>query len=139
VGAVFERLFGSQPINLLEKALTGSSLRHKAISNNIANINTPGYKRMEVSFEEELAAVAQREPRQSGIALTHPKHLAPPQKMPQPNQIRTIENTSLRTDGNNVDIDAEMAAMTKNNIFYNTVAQRINGYYTNIKTAIKGG
>ena len=68
---MFDRLFGSQPINLLEKALAGSSLRHKVISNNIANINTPGYKRMEVSFEEELAAVAQRETRQSGISLTH--------------------------------------------------------------------
>ena len=136
---MFERLFGSQPINLLEKALAGSSLRHKVISNNVANINTPGYKRMEVSFEEELAAAAQNETQRSGMSLTHPKHLAPVKKAPVPNQIRTIEHTSLRTDGNNVDIDAEMAAMTKNNIFYNTVAQRINGYYTNIKTAIKGG
>lgn len=45
--ALFNRLFGSQPIDSLEKALSGSSLRHKVISNNIANINTPGYKRME--------------------------------------------------------------------------------------------
>ena len=44
--AMFDRLFGSQPINLLEKALAGSSLRHKVISNNIANINSPGYNRM---------------------------------------------------------------------------------------------
>jgi flagellar basal-body rod protein FlgB len=136
--ALFNRLFGSQPIDALEKALNGSSLRHKVISNNIANINTPGYKRMEVSFEAELAEAAKGEIR-SGIALTHPKHIAPREKVPSPNQIRTIENTLLRTDGNNVDIDAEMAAMTKNNIFYNTVAQRINGYYTNIKLAIKGG
>lgn len=135
---LFNRLFGSQPIDVLEKALTGSSLRHKVISNNIANINTPGYKRMEVSFEEELAVAAKGEKR-SGMTMTHPKHMAPQGQLPIPNQIRTIENTSLRTDGNNVDIDAEMAAMTKNNIFYNTVAQRINGYYTNIKLAIKGG
>jgi flagellar basal-body rod protein FlgB len=137
--ALFNRLFESQPINLLEKALAGSSLRHKVISNNIANINTPGYKKMEVSFEDELAVAAQSENRQHGMSLTHPKHIAPANKTPEPNQIRKIENTSLRTDGNNVDIDAEMAAMTKNNIFYNTVAQRINGYYTNIKLAIKGG
>ena len=135
---MFNRLFNSQPINALEKALNGSSLRHKVISNNIANINTPGYKRMEVSFEEELAMAAKGDIRPE-IALTHPKHIAPRGQVPIPNQIRTIENTSLRTDGNNVDIDAEMAAMTKNNIFYNTVAQRINGYYTNIKLAIKGG
>ena len=125
-------------IQLVSLALDAALMRQTAIANNIANINTPGYKRMEVSFEEELAVAAKGEPR-SGIALTHPKHIAPREKVPAPNQIRTIENTSLRTDGNNVDIDAEMAAMTKNNIFYNTVAQRINGYYTNIKLAIKGG
>ena len=45
---LFNRIFDSAPINLLEKALAGSSLRHKVISDNIANINTPGYKRKEV-------------------------------------------------------------------------------------------
>ena len=56
---LFNRIFDSAPINLLEKALAGSSLRHKVISDNIANINTPGYKRKEVSFEEELVAAAE--------------------------------------------------------------------------------
>ena len=135
---MFNRIFDSPPINLLEKALAGSSLRHQVISNNIANVNTPGYKRKEVSFEEELAAAAKGEKKHS-LSLTHPKHLAPRVVKPEPIQIRTIENTSLRTDGNNVDIDAEMAGMTKNNIFYNAVAQKIGGYYTNIKLAIKGG
>jgi len=65
--------------------------------------------------------------------------LLPVGAKPELNRIHTVDNTSLRTDGNNVDVDAEMAAMTKNSIFYNTVAQRINGYYTNIKMAIKGG
>ncbi len=135
---MFNRLFGDPAVNLLEKALAGSSLRHRVISNNIANINTPGYKKKEVSFEEELAVAAKGEVH-SGMSITHPKHLSPVRAKPAEISIRTIENTSLRTDGNNVDIDAEMAAMTKNNIFYNTVAQRINGYYSNIKTAIKGG
>lgn len=137
---MFDRIFGNSSIQLLEKALEGSSLRHKVISNNIANVNTPGYKRQEISFEEQLAVVTKEEAvADKGLLLTHPRHLAPKAKTSDINQIRTIENTSLRTDGNNVDIDAEMAAMTKNNIFYNTVAQRINGYYTNIKMAIKGG
>lgn len=135
---LFNRIFGNQSVNQLEKALTGSALRHAVISNNVANINTPGYKRMELSFQEELAT-ASKEKTVSGMSLTHPKHMGPISVKSAPNTIRTIENTSLRTDGNNVDIDAEMAAMTKNNIFYNTVAQRINGYYTNIKMAIKGG
>jgi len=136
---LFNRIFDSAPINLLEKALEGSSLRHKVIANNIANINTPGYKRMEVSFEEELSAAADAGDNRRGMVRTHAGHLLPRSDAFQPNRIRTIDNTSLRTDGNNVDIDAEMAAMTKNNIFYNTVAQRISGYYTNIISAIKGG
>ena len=135
----FNRIFDSAPINLLEKALVGSSLRHKVITNNIANINTPGYKKMDVSFEEELAAAADASEGRQTLARTHPNHLLPGSANSRPNRIRTIDNTSLRSDGNNVDIDAEMAAMTKNNIFYNTVAQRIGGYYNNIKLAIKGG
>ncbi|NMC33258.1 MAG: flagellar basal body rod protein FlgB [Veillonellaceae bacterium] len=140
---MFDRLFNSAPINVLEKALAGSSLRHKVISNNIANVNTPGYKRMEVSFESELAAAVSADTDASastgGLTRTHPKHLLPTNSAPVSVSMRTVNDTSLRTDGNNVDIDAEMAAMTKNNIFYNTVAQRIGGYYTNIKSAIKGG
>ena len=140
---VFDRIFDSAPINLLEKALKGSSLRHKVISNNVANVNTPGYKRMEVSFESELAAAVAADTSSpasaAGMTRTHPKHLLPTAEAPASLSIRTMNDTSLRTDGNNVDIDAEMAAMTKNNIFYNTVAQRICGYYTNIKSAIKGG
>jgi len=138
---LFNRIFDSAPVNLLEQALAGSSLRHKAISNNIANINTPGYKRQEVSFESELAALVDTKQSQPTAQLTrtHSNHLLLNAVAPDAYHIRTVNDTSLRTDGNNVDVDAEMAAMTKNSIFYNTVAQRINGYYTNIKLAIKGG
>lgn len=139
---MFNRIFDSAPGNLLEKALKGSSLRHKVISNNIANINTPGYKRMEVSFESELAAAATNaasERTSAAMTRTHAKHLLPTSEAIAPSRIRTIEDTSLRTDGNNVDVDAEMAAMTKNQIYYSAITQRISGYYTNIKSAIKGG
>ena len=139
---MFNRIFDSAPGNLLEKALKGSSLRHKVISNNIANINTPGYKRMEVSFESELAAAATNaasDRTSAAMTRTHAKHLLPTSEAIAPSRIRTIEDTSLRTDGNNVDVDAEMAAMTKNQIYYSAITQRISGYYTNIKSAIKGG
>ena len=133
---MFSRIFDSSPVNVLERALTGSSLRHKVISNNIANVNTPGYKRVDVSFEQELAA-ASADSSRLGMTRTHPGHLAAAGEGTGP-RITRSESTSLRTDGNNVDIDAEMAAMTKNNIYYNALAQRIGGYYTNIKSAIKG-
>ena len=136
--SLFNRIFSDATAGMLEKALAGSSLRHKVIGNNIANVNTPGYKRAEVSFENELAAATRSEP-PSGLTLTHAKHLSPKPKSGYSPSVNEISNTSLRTDGNNVDIDAEMAAMTKNNLFYNAVAQRLGNYYTNIKSAIKGG
>ena len=135
--SVFNRIFGDTTAGMLEKALTGSALRHKVIGNNIANVNTPGFKRGEVSFEDELASATQTDPSAS-LTRTHAKHISPKPKVISPN-VTTVTNTSLRADGNNVDIDAEMAAMTKNNLYYNAVAQRLSNYYTNIKSAIKGG
>ena len=98
---------------------------------------------MEVSFESELAAAAATnaagERTSAAMTRTHANHLLPTSEAIAPSRIRTIDDTSLRTDGNNVDVDAEMAAMTKNQIYYSAIAQRISGYYTNIKSAIKGG
>ena len=98
---------------------------------------------MEVSFESELAAAAATnaasERTSTAMTRTHAKHLLPTSEPIAPSRIRTIDDTSLRTDGNNVDVDAEMAAMTKNQIYYSAITQRISGYYTNIKSAIKGG
>jgi len=134
---VFNRILGDTTAGMMEKALAGSSLRHKVIGNNIANVNTPGFKRSEVSFENELATASKGE-EPTGLTRTHAKHLAPKSQVVSPN-VTAVTNTSLRTDGNNVDIDAEMAAMTKNNLLYNALVQRLGNYYTNIKSAIKGG
>lgn len=135
---MFGRIFGPSSVDVLEKALQGSSLRHTVISNNLANVNTPGFKRSEVKFEDQLADAGQRMGTQSRLTRTHEKHLPHETNDGSP-RVLNITDTSLRTDGNNVDVDAEMAAMTKNNIFYNAVAQRIGGYYSNLKTAINEG
>ena len=135
--SVFNGIFGASSVDLLGKALAGSSLRHRVIGNNIANVNTPGFKRSEVSFEDELSAAAQGEAG-TGIARTNEKHLPAVAKTGAPS-IRNVTSTSMRTDGNNVDIDAEMAAMTKNNLYYNAIAQTLGSYYTNLMSAIKGG
>ena len=135
--SVFNRILGDTTAGMLEKALAGSSLRHKVIGNNIANVNTPGFKRSEVSFENELAAASKGEA-PSGLTRTNAKHLSPKTATVSPT-VTAVTNNSLRTDGNNVDIDAEMAAMAKNNVLYNAIAQRLGNYYTNLKSAIKGG
>ena len=135
---MLDSLLKSTQVSVLEKALSASSLRHKVISNNIANVNTPKFKKSEVSFENQLAlAMGEEKP---AISRTHVRHL--PIKSIGINvepTINTVTSTSFRSDGNNVDIDSEMAGLAKNSIYYDAVAQQINKYFAGIKSAISGG
>lgn len=135
----------STQVSVLEKALSASSLRHKIISNNIANVNTPKFKRSEVSFENQLAAAMDSNNTSAStmLARTHERHLplaaqVDSLKKVEPS-VNTITTNSFRVDDNNVDIDSEMAGLAKNNIYYNAVTDQISKYFSNIKSAINGG
>lgn len=130
-------IVSSPRVSVLEQALSASSLRQKVISNNIANVNTPGYKKSEVSFEEMLESAIGSD--KLPMLKTNEKHL-PLQKsgIPKP-EVNVVGNTSIRTDGNNVDIDVEMADLAKNSIYYNAVVQQMSNYFSGIKSAIKEG
>ncbi len=136
---MLDSLLKSTQVSVLEKALGAASLRHKVISNNIANVNTPKFKKSEVSFEDQLElAMSAGKP---AIARTHTRHL-PIKSTGITNvepTIHTITTTSFRSDGSNVDIDSEMAGLAKNSIYYDAVAQQINKYFAGIKSAISGG
>lgn len=125
---------------LLEKALSASWLRNEAISENIANVDTPGYKRKDVNFQDYLKAAMNKDSI-AGI-ISHQKHI--PINGNSINNInfrvtRDYNSTSMRMDGNNVDIDAEMAELAKNQILYNSLATLINKEYEMLKTAIREG
>ncbi len=130
-------ILASPRVAVLEQAVSASSLRQKVISNNIANVNTPLYKKSEVSFESMLQSAVGND--KLPMMKTNKRHL-PLQKdgIPTP-EVHVISNTSMRTDGNNVDIDVEMADLAKNNIYYNAVVQQLSGYFSGIKSAIKEG
>ncbi|MCX8130329.1 MAG: flagellar basal body rod protein FlgB [Clostridia bacterium] len=122
-----------------EKALNAALLRNEAISDNIANVDTPGYKRKIVAFEEFLSNAMD-----SGIKgkITDKKHIpigGTKIDNVTPRIIEQNNSTNYRLDGNNVDIENEMAAMAKNTIQYNTLVQSLNGYFRKIKSVIKEG
>jgi flagellar basal-body rod protein FlgB len=144
-------LYEGGNMRTLETALKVSSLRHKAISNNIANIDTPLFKRSEVLFEDYLKNYLDHlgkktEPDVSdnklAVRLTNSRHIGPQDK-PQDTSpflgvvVRTVYENTMRTDGNNVEIDHEMADLAKNTIYYQAVAQRINGYFSSLRTVIE--
>lgn len=124
---------------VLEKALDASWLRNEVISQNIANVDTPGYKRKTVAFEEHLSQAMdthlkgrRTDSRHLPIGKRNISEIAV-------NVKQDNKSLSMRLDGNNVDIDNEMASMAKNTIKYNVLIQSINEGFRRIKSVISEG
>ena len=111
--------------------------RHQAIANNIANIDTPGYKRQDVAFPEVLAQAVKSEGSKLTLRRTNPRHLPPP---PTGSLSVTVERgTSLRNDGNNVDAEVETAELAKNAMYYDSLIDRAGGYLRSLRLVISEG
>ena len=133
------KIFQEDPtFRLLNNSLKAASLRHNAISNNIANVNTPNYKRLLVSFEDQLRNCLMNEKSPVKLRRTHPRHIGSDVEIIQPQAIQD-NSTSLRTDGNNVDIDMEVALLNENTMRYNTLAQTMSKKMSLLNSVIKGG
>ena len=129
-------------INLLSSALDFGSARMQALTNNLSNINTPGYKRKDASFEAVLAAAnGDNQDDTLAMRVSDDRHQTPPDDgAPKINPaIVTTGGGSMRPDGNNVDIDAETTRMAAAQIYYQGAAQLISGQFSNLKFVIAGG
>lgn len=122
--------------DILNKALDASWLRNQVISNNISNIDTPNFKSSRVEFESELKKAM--DSKNINMKKTRDKHLGAAAPIFQP-QVLKNNNTTVRMDGNNVDIEGEELNMVKNAIYYNTLVQKISKEYGRIRVAINGG
>jgi flagellar basal-body rod protein FlgB len=111
--------------DVLSKMLDVANLRHQVIAQNVANVNTPGYHRLEVSFEDVFARQMQRGGPQQKAAL----EIAP----------QIVEGGGPeRVDGNNVDIDAEMGRLTKNALLMNAFTQILASRISAQRAALAG-
>ncbi len=108
----------------LAKLVDVSTVRHRVIANNIANVNTPGFQRRELHFEETLAKQIQRDGRVNLQAVSA--------------EVRVDKKSPGRVDGNNVDIDGEIGSMQKNSLLHNTYLQIINSRVSQMRQAITG-
>ncbi len=114
---------GSQ-FGLLSRLLDVASLRHQVLAQNIANVNTPGYHRQEVTFESAFQRFLQqgKESRALGLA---------------PRVVQAAAGRE-RVDGNNVDIDTEMGRLSKNALLYNVYSQILAANIASMRSAITG-
>lgn len=138
---MLDRIFNSGYNQLLIKAMDAASLRNEVIANNIANVETPGFKKSEVIFSEKIKKVLQNTNNHGKLVITNPRHISiNTGTISEVNpEICTITNTSYRNDGNNVDIDVEMAESAKNKIYYDALSQSISNEIRLLRLAITEG
>lgn len=132
--------------SLVEKAMDGYLLRQKAITSNIANADTPGYKRRDVSFESLLKnAVNSWENgntnAQDSITgrLTHKGTTLEDLLQTVSPQIETLEASGAKKDANSVDVEYEMAMLAKNAGRYKALAKMEQHLFKNLRGVITGG
>lgn len=125
----------------MESALYSAEARQRVITNNIANSETPNFKRSELLFEELIADAMG-----SGQTLkgqtTNERHIAiNGGKLGLPtSQLVTDTTTAMNpTTNNNVDHDAEMTLLAKNQLNYNMYVQQLNHQFSMMRIAITGG
>lgn len=122
---------------ILQKALDGTWQRQRAISNNIANHETPGYKAIKVDFENSLDqeirklenSIPTREKIIEGIETLKDSEIS----------VFSDDSTSNRADGNNVDLDLENIEMAKTQIQYQYLTRSMTDMFSRLRYAISEG
>lgn len=125
---------------VLTASLRGHNARNTAIANNIANAETPGYKRIDVSFEAALAQAVESDRSrlsrgENSLPTFGGTSRAVDDFMPG---VRSVDTTTMRVDGSNVDPDDEMAQLSANTLAHQTVVSLLDKRFSQFRTAIMG-
>ncbi len=123
-----------QSIKPLEQALNASMVKQRTITSNISNVDTPNYKRQTVSFQDNLQEAAKN----FRSYKSNPKHVPFSNEMNMNPVVKTDKNTLNNSNGNNVDMDVEMADLAKNQLWYNAMIEKTNSQFRDLQTAIRG-
>ena len=111
-------------IEQLPNLMDAAELRHRVISQNLANVNTPGYQRLDVEFEQALATAMQGSGKQQGFGNITPRIVAD-------------ETAAVRADGNNVDVDRELGQLNKNAMLFQMYSQLLRSQFDSMRRAIE--
>jgi flagellar basal-body rod protein FlgB len=109
-------------VELLEQGLKAEALRQKAVANNVANMQTPGYRRFDVKFEELLAKAIE-----SGGEFDL-EEIEPGLYQPK--------KTAIKPDGNDVNLEVEVGELVKNTLRHKAFIRILNKKYSQIDQAI---
>jgi flagellar basal-body rod protein FlgB len=107
----------------LQRGMSGALLRQQVLANNLSNANTPGFKRSDVDFHSALAAAIGNEATPASVLNTG-------------FSVQTDTQTTMRADGNNVDVDGEMASLSENTLDYQAMTSVLSTRVKILETAI---
>jgi flagellar basal-body rod protein FlgB len=124
---MIDQLLGSQNYQLARHLLDAASLRHEALATNIANLETPGFKRLDLSpdFARQLEKLAASGPTSEPLNL-------------RPTVVQDLNARAVRPDGNSVELDRELIELSRNTLEYDFLTQFASDSLKRLKTAITG-
>lgn len=124
----------------LEGAINASNLRQQVITNNIANADTPYFKRSDVSFENMLQTQMDGTNGSIHGTTTNPRHFQIGSTGDVPQAMITSDNSTVMNNNlNNVDMDSEMTSLAENQLRYSAYIEQVNHQIKMMRTAIQGG
>lgn len=114
---ILDNLFGSH-LDHLQKGMGLATRRQALLTNNLANVNTPGYKRQDIDFNVQLDEATERFSKLGSSSRN---------------------SGSIRIDGNNVDLEQEIVAIAETELRYSALADMTAGYFAGLKNVIREG
>jgi flagellar basal-body rod protein FlgB len=122
--------------NLLESAMDVRASRHKAIAENIANMDTPGYRSKDIDFARVLRAKVGEG---VGMVTTNPNHIEAGADSVSLEARGFQSDREHGLDGNTVNAEGEMVKLAENTLMYNASAQILSSDFKTLRSAIQGG
>ncbi|MDR9745063.1 flagellar basal body rod protein FlgB [Paenibacillus taichungensis] len=123
----------------LQGALDASNIRQRTIADNIANADTPYFKRSDVAFEEMLQGQMNGDMPVLKGKVTDSRHfvIGPSSSIPTP-VVNMDQSTSMNNNQNNVDVDKEMSLLAENQLRYNAYIQQVNEQIKMMRVGVEG-
>ncbi|MBI5345012.1 MAG: flagellar basal body rod protein FlgB [Deltaproteobacteria bacterium] len=125
-------------MSIIEKTLDLRATRHKLILSNVANIETPGYRAVDIKFEDELKKIGGAM-RGGVLVTTNPGHLSTANAGATAPRVIYRATDIEGYDKNSVGIDSEMAKLSENSLMYNASVKLLKSKFSTLMTAIKEG
>jgi flagellar basal-body rod protein FlgB len=129
-------------VDVLTRSLNFLEARHRIISNNIANVNTPDFKAQDAPIGEFRAALERATERHrrnpaEPLKLAAAEHIRETRTGLEVTGIESKGTSILRHDGNNVDLEREMSDLAENTLLYRTLSELLRKQFAGLNAAIR--